>query len=40
MAPNSNQPLILSGGFEVNPYSWQRYMSNLAIRAVATGEWQ
>jgi hypothetical protein len=39
MAPNSNQPLILSGGFEVNPYSWQRYMSNLAIRAVATGEW-
>lgn len=38
-APNSNQPLILSGGFETNPYSWQRYMSNLAIRAVATGAW-
>jgi hypothetical protein len=39
MAPNSNQPLILSGGFETDPYSWQRYMSNLAIRAVSTGEW-
>lgn len=38
-APNSNQPLILSGGFETDPLSFQRYMKNLAIRAVTTGEW-
>ena len=38
-APNSNQPLILSGGFQTDPLSWQRYMANLAIRAVRTGEW-
>ena len=38
-APNANQQVILSGGLQGNPYDFQRYMSNLAIRAVATGEW-
>jgi hypothetical protein len=37
--PNSNQPLILSGGLQTDPMSFQRYMANLAIRAVRTGEW-
>ena len=37
--PNANQPLILSGGLQTDPMSFQRYMSNLAIRAVRTGEW-
>lgn len=38
-SPNSNQPLILSGGFNQNLYSPYNYMANLAIRAVRTGEW-
>lgn len=38
-APSNNQPLILSGGFQTDPLSFQRYMANLAIRAVQTGEW-
>ena len=38
-APNANQQVILSGGLQRNPYDFQRYMGNLAIRAVATGEW-
>lgn len=38
-APNSNQQIILSGGFQLDPMSWSNYMGNLAIRAVRTGEW-
>jgi hypothetical protein len=38
-AVNRNQQFILSGGLQVNPYDWYRYMANLSIRAVATGEW-
>ena len=38
-APNSNQQIVLSGGLQTNPYDAQRWMGNLAIRAVATGEW-
>jgi hypothetical protein len=38
-APNANQQVILSGGLQGSMYDFQRYMGNLAIRAVATGEW-
>ena len=38
-APNSNQPMILSGGLQLWPYSYYNWMANMAIRAVATGEW-
>lgn len=36
---NRNQQMILSGGLQVNLYDPYRYMANLALRAVATGEW-
>ena len=39
-AVSRNQQFILSGGLQLYPYGdFYRYMSNLALRAVATGEW-
>jgi hypothetical protein len=38
-APNANQPMIMSGGLQLYPFGWYRYMANLSVRAVATGEW-
>ena len=38
-AVSRNQQFILSGGLQVTPYDWYRYMANLSLRAVATGEW-
>jgi hypothetical protein len=38
-AVSRNQQFILSGGLQVNPYDFYRYMANLSLRAVSTGEW-
>jgi hypothetical protein len=38
-AVNRNQQMVLSGGLQLNPYDYYRYMANLSLRAVAVGEW-
>lgn len=37
---NRNQSMILSGGLQINPYDYYRYMTNLSLNAVATGQWR
>ncbi len=36
---NRNQQMVLSGGLQLNPYDYYRYMVNLSLRAVSVGEW-
>jgi hypothetical protein len=38
-AVSRNQQFVLSGGLQTGPYDYYRYMANLSLRAVATGEW-
>ena len=38
-AVNRNQQMVLSGGLQLNPYDYYRYIANLSLRAVAVGEW-
>ena len=39
-AVNRNQSMVLSGGLQINPYDYYRYMTNLSLNAVATGQWR